>query len=71
MINQPRFSQLSFRAKSRNPVAMFQVPSRDSSTPLRVAQNKRAFKVLAVALAMLIIPQLRADIPVAGSCAAA
>src|SRR4029453_1444765 len=76
MIKQPRFSQLSFRAKSRNPVAMFQVPPRDGKTgladflrcvaaltPLRVAQNDRAMTVLLVALAMSIIPQLRADIP--------
>jgi len=63
MIKQPRFSQMSFRAKSRNPVAMFQAPSRDSSTPLRVAQNDRAIAALLVALAMSIIPQLHAEIP--------
>src|SRR4029453_2690807 len=63
MIKQPRFSQLSFRAKSRNPVAMFQVPPRDSSTPLRVAQNDRAITVLLVAFTISIIPQLHADIP--------
>src|SRR4029077_2721331 len=76
MIKQPRFSQLSFRAKSRlqrrgqsprgqafHPVAMFQVPPRGSSTPLRVAQNDRAIAVLLVAFTMSIIPQLHADIP--------
>src|SRR5712671_6203262 len=76
MINQPRFSQLSFRAKSRNPVAMFQASPRDgkpgladfircvtASTPLRVAQKDRAMTVLLVALTMSIIPQLHADIP--------
>src|SRR5437763_4671429 len=76
MMKQPRFSQLSFRAKSRNPVAMFQVPPRDgkpgladfircvaASTPLRVAQNDRAITVLLVASMMSIIPELSADIP--------
>src|SRR5258707_4613439 len=76
MINQPRFSQLSFRAKSRNPLAMFQASPRDgkpgladfsrcvtASTPLRVAQKDRAITVLLVALTMSIIPQLHADIP--------
>src|SRR5882762_11774117 len=76
MINQPRFSQLSFQAKSMNPVAMFQASPRDgkpgladfircvtASTPLRVAQKDRAMTVLLVALTMSIIPQLHADIP--------
>ena len=63
MIRHPRFSEMSFRAKSRNPVAMFRVPPRDSSTPLRVAQNDRAIRALLVALAMSIIPHAYAEIP--------
>src|SRR6476620_7358682 len=63
MIKQPWFSQLSFRAKARNPVTMFQVPPRDSSALLPVAQNNREITVLLVALTMSIIPQLHADIP--------
>jgi hypothetical protein len=63
MIKQLQFSKLSFRAKSRNPVAKFQVLPRNSSTPLRSAQNDRATKLLLVALTLSIMPELRADIP--------
>src|ERR1700741_2836963 len=76
MIEQPRFSKLSFRAKPRNPVAIFRAMPRDgkpgladfvrcvaASTSLRSAQNGRAIRLLLVALSMSIIPQVRADIP--------
>src|SRR4029077_11802223 len=54
MIKQRRFSQLSFRAKSR---------LQRSRRRQRVAQNDRAMTVLLVALTMSVIPQLYADIP--------
>src|SRR6476469_10777478 len=63
MINSRRFLKLSFRAKSRNPVAISQVMPRDSSTPLRSAQNDLGITILLVALSMSIIQQLHADIP--------
>lgn len=63
MIIEPRFLKLSFRAKSRKPVARSSVTPRDSSTPLRFAHNDRAITLLILALSMWIIPQLPADIP--------
>ena len=63
MIKQPRFSKLSFRAKSRNPVALLRVMRRDSSAPLRSGQNDRTITLLLVALTISIVPQLHADIP--------
>ena len=63
MIKQRPFSKLSFRAKSRNPRGIFQLPARDSSTPMRFAQNDRAIRLLLIALTISIVPQLHADIP--------
>ena len=63
IIKRLGFSKLSFRAKSRNPVANFQVVPQDSSTPLRSAQNDRAITLLLVTLTLSIMPQLNADIP--------
>src|ERR671924_346990 len=76
MIKKPRFWKLSFRAKSRSPVATLRVIRRDgkpgladfvrcvaASIPLRSAQNDRAIALILVALTMSIIPQLHADIP--------
>ena len=63
MIKQRRVFKLSIRANSRNPIGMFQLPARDSSTPMRFAQNDRAIGLLLIALTISIIPHVYADIP--------
>src|SRR5215831_16305033 len=65
-LGKPRHGREGRRLSEREvsestPVAIFRVIPRDSSTPLRSAQNDRAITVLLFGLTMSVIAQLHAD----------
>src|SRR5262245_43354958 len=67
-LGKPRHGRKGRRLSERevsesNPVAMFRVTPRDSSTSLRSVQNDRGITILILALLIPIIPQVHADIP--------